>query len=240
LKAPCTSRRSPARTAERRSPLRPTQRPGPHAHRNLLHGRAAHKAHFAGALARTGRFDALIRAQAATRGRWAAATGPLEHYFRNLETTIGDRAAKMTNKHRADAFQLLTAKHNTCVDEEAWTDLIGDHLAGRKGHATHQPIPERPSQLPKPSLSQRPCGQAVPAPVAAPSARRWRAPATEAPTTAITSTRGRPSPTSGSSGSDRSPPLKRSLGSKVRTDPRQARRRCHERPLAQPPSPRRG
>lgn len=71
-------------------------------------------------------------------------TGPLETFFRNLELTIGDRAAKMTNKHRGGALlQLLTARHNAWIDEDPWTDLIRDHLvrqwASHPPAATHRP-----------------------------------------------------------------------------------------------------
>jgi len=99
---------------------------------------------------RTARFDALIRGQAATRPPVGPhSTGPLETYFRGLEMAIGDRAAKMTNKHRADALlKLLTARHNAWVDEDAWTDLIRDHLVARKGHAIHQRLRTDPAGTP--------------------------------------------------------------------------------------------
>jgi transposase-like protein len=120
------------------------------AYESLLHARAAQETGFAAALARTGRLDALIRTQVATRNPVGPhSTGPLERYFRGLELAIGDRAAKMTNKHRADALlHLLTARYNGWVDEDAWTELIRDHLVARKGHATHQRLRTDPAGSP--------------------------------------------------------------------------------------------
>jgi hypothetical protein len=73
----------------------------------------------------------------------------LETYFRHVETTIGDRAAKMTNKHRADApAEAADRPAQRLVDEASWTDLIRDHLLGRKGHATRQRLRTDPAGTP--------------------------------------------------------------------------------------------
>lgn len=57
-----------------------------------------------------------------------------------------------TNKRRAAAaLMLLTAKHNAWVDADAWTELIRDHLAARRGRAAHQ----RPRADPASSPSLR-------------------------------------------------------------------------------------
>lgn len=118
----------------------------------LLHARADVEPGFVGAVHRSTLLDSVIRNQAATRSPVGPhSTGPLETFFRSIELSIGDRAAKMTNKPRADALlQLLTARHNGWVDEDAWMQLIRDHLAARKGHATHQRL--RTDPISSPSL----------------------------------------------------------------------------------------
>ena len=51
------------------------------------------------------KLDALISEQAASRpDDLPLSTGPLEQFFRTLDATLGNRAAKMTNKRRADAL----------------------------------------------------------------------------------------------------------------------------------------
>ena len=116
----------------------------------LLNARAAVEPGFTAAVHRSTLLESVIRTQAATRSPVGPhSTGPLETFFRSLEQTIGDRAAKMTNKARADALlQLLTARHNGWVDEDAWTQLIRDHLAARKGHATQQRLRTDPITAP--------------------------------------------------------------------------------------------
>jgi hypothetical protein len=84
--------------------------------------------------------DAPVRAQMATRvpGR-PNSTGPLEEFFHQLDRTIGDRAARMTNKSRADALlKLLAMARNGWVDEIRWAELIRDYLATRAGLAPDQ------------------------------------------------------------------------------------------------------
>lgn len=63
-------------------------------------------------------------------------TGPLEQFFRTLELSLGDRAARLTNKRRADALlKLLAANRNGWVDHDAWTVILREHLDARRGHA---------------------------------------------------------------------------------------------------------
>lgn len=83
--------------------------------------------------------------------------GPLEQFFRELSATLGPRAAKMTNKVRADALlQLLAADRNGWTDEPAWADLIRTHLQRQQGHPRqqreHTDLRSSPSlrRLPKP------------------------------------------------------------------------------------------
>ncbi|MDQ3113313.1 MAG: hypothetical protein M3Q84_04310, partial [Actinomycetota bacterium] len=66
-------------------------------------------------------------------------TGPLEQFFRTLDSTIGDRAARMTNKARADALLMLLAAHrNGWVDEKRWAEVIREHLERQRGMAPQQ------------------------------------------------------------------------------------------------------
>lgn len=87
--------------------------------------------------------DALIRRQATTRpadvDRRPLSTGPLEQFFRTLDNTIGDRAARMTNKRRADALLKLMAAHrNGWVNHDRWTEVIRAHLDAHRGRAADQ------------------------------------------------------------------------------------------------------
>lgn len=86
------------------------------------------------------RLDPVVRQQLAIRGRnWPRSSGPIEQFFRNLDNTIGDRAARMTNKKRADALlMLLAAHHNGWVDERAWAEHIRGYLGQRRGLAPDQ------------------------------------------------------------------------------------------------------
>lgn len=86
------------------------------------------------------RLDPVIRQHASTRpDDGPHSTGPLEQFFRTLDSTIGDRAARMTNKARADALlKLLAAHRNGWVDEKRWAELIRDHLERQRGVAPQQ------------------------------------------------------------------------------------------------------
>lgn len=86
------------------------------------------------------KLDALISEQAASRPEdLPLSTGPLEQFFRTLDATLGDRAAKMTNKRRADALlKLLAAQRNGWVHHDRWTALIRKHLDARRGRANEQ------------------------------------------------------------------------------------------------------
>jgi hypothetical protein len=65
-----------------------------------------------------------------TRGRCEAARGG---------RGIGDRAARMTNKRRADALlRLLAAHRNGWVEEHHWAEIIRAHLIKRRGLAPAQ------------------------------------------------------------------------------------------------------
>jgi hypothetical protein len=104
-----------------------------------LSGRAAQHGYL-GALKSAGALDALVRAQAATRHPTGPhSTGPLEEFFHTLNQTIGDRAARMTNKRRADALlSLLAAHRNGWVQEHRWAEIIRAHLIKRRGLAPAQ------------------------------------------------------------------------------------------------------
>lgn len=84
--------------------------------------------------------DALIRKQIATRRRQGPhTTGALEQFFHQLDTTIGDRASRLTNKTRADALlHLLAAHRNNWANEATWAELIRSELLTRQGLAPQQ------------------------------------------------------------------------------------------------------
>ena len=66
-------------------------------------------------------------------------TGALEEFFHQLDQTIGDRAARMTNKPRADALlKLLGAARNGWVDEAEWAEVIRAELTRHRGYAPQQ------------------------------------------------------------------------------------------------------
>src|SRR3954468_17599873 len=120
---------------------------------NEVHARAVGGG-YARALNTIAGLDKVVTGQLAIRGRgWPRSPGPLairgrgrprspgplEQFFRTLENTIGDRAARMTNKARADALlMLLAAQHNGWVDEREWAEHIRAYLAQRRGLAPDQ------------------------------------------------------------------------------------------------------
>lgn len=138
------------------------------AQRTLKGWRALHKeikarAHDGGYLRATKTVqanDALIREQIASRHPdRPQTTGALEQFFHQLDTAIGDRASRMTNKTRADALlHLLAAHRNGWADEAAWAELIRTELLTRKGLAPEQRQHTDPAD--GPSL-----GQPLPAPL---------------------------------------------------------------------------
>ncbi|HEX2401587.1 MAG TPA: hypothetical protein VHJ79_16605, partial [Mycobacterium sp.] len=81
-------------------------------------------------LTRRASIDDLVRAQIATRAPAGPnTTGALEEFFHQLEQTIGDRAANLTNKIRTDALlKLIAARRNGWINEAHWAELIRDHL----------------------------------------------------------------------------------------------------------------
>jgi hypothetical protein len=91
-------------------------------------------------LTRLASIDDLVRAQIATRAPAGPnTTGALEEFFHQLEQTIGDRAANLTNKIRTDAqLKLIAARRNGWVDEVRWAELIRDHLTRHHGHVLQQ------------------------------------------------------------------------------------------------------
>jgi len=93
--------------------------------------------------------DALIRHQIFTRSPDGPhSTGPLEQFFHHLDSTIGDRAAHLTNKARTDALlSLIASQRNGWADETAWTELIRNYLHARRGHAHAH----RPGRYPEPT-----------------------------------------------------------------------------------------
>jgi hypothetical protein len=86
------------------------------------------------------RIDQLVRQQIATRNpAMPNSTGALEEFFHQLDQTIGDRAARMTNKPRADALlKLLGAARNGWVDEAEWAEVIRAELTRHRGYAPQQ------------------------------------------------------------------------------------------------------
>jgi hypothetical protein len=91
-------------------------------------------------LTRLAGIDDLIQAQIASRAPAGPnTTGALEEFFHQLDETIGDRAAKLTNKIRTDALlKLIAARRNGWINETRWAELIRDHLTRHHGHAPHQ------------------------------------------------------------------------------------------------------
>ena len=84
--------------------------------------------------------DPLVRYQIATRALPGPhSTGPLEQFLHHLDATVGDRAARLTNKIRADALlKLLAAQRNGWANETAWAERIREHLFARRGRAPDQ------------------------------------------------------------------------------------------------------
>ncbi len=84
--------------------------------------------------------DTLVRHQVATRALPGPhSTGALEQFLHTLDATIGDRAARLTNKTRADALiKLLAARRNGWANETAWAQRIREHLCARHGRAPDQ------------------------------------------------------------------------------------------------------
>lgn len=105
-----------------------------------LEDRQAAEGGLKGARTAAYRLDHLIREQSSGRpDDLPLSTGPLEEFFRGMDSAIGDRAAKMTNKRRADALlKLIAARRNGWANENRWTDIIRQHLAARRGLAAHQ------------------------------------------------------------------------------------------------------
>jgi hypothetical protein len=84
--------------------------------------------------------DPLVRYQIATRALpGPRSTGPLEQFLHHLDATVGDRAARLTNKIRADALlKLLAAQRNGWANEAAWAERIREHLFAHRGRAPDQ------------------------------------------------------------------------------------------------------
>ncbi len=106
----------------------------------LLRERASTEQGFNTALTIATNNGSLIRSQAASRDdNLPLSTGPLEQFFNTLGHRIGDRSANMTNRRRANALlKLLALDYNRWVNQDAWTDILREHLAKRRGLATHQ------------------------------------------------------------------------------------------------------
>ena len=81
-----------------------------------------------------------MRSQIATRAlQGPHSTGPLEQFLHHLDATIGDRAARLTNKTRTDALlKLLAAQRNGWANETAWAERIRLHLLAGRGRAPDQ------------------------------------------------------------------------------------------------------
>lgn len=107
----------------------------------LVHevGRRSSHGGYLSALKTVASLDPVVRQQAEKALTGPRSTGPLEQFFADLSTTLGPRAAKMTNKVRADALlTLLAADRNGWTDEHAWAELIRTHLRGQQGHPRQQ------------------------------------------------------------------------------------------------------
>jgi hypothetical protein len=105
----------------------------------LLRERASTEQGFNTALTIATNNDSLIRSQAASRDdSLPLSIGPLEQFFNTLGHRIGDRSANMTNRRRANALlKLLAMDYNRWVNQDAWTDILREHLAKRRGLAAH-------------------------------------------------------------------------------------------------------
>ena len=105
-----------------------------------LRTRARSDNDIAGALRVTARLGAVIAPQAGSRpDDLPVSTGPLEQFSHHIGGALGDRAAKMTNKPRADALlKLLAARRNGWADHDAWTAIVSRHLTERRGFAAQQ------------------------------------------------------------------------------------------------------
>jgi hypothetical protein len=105
-----------------------------------LRSRATQDVNLSAAVAAANRRGPLIAHQAGCRPTdLPVSTGPLEQFLHATDSTIGDRAANMTNKRRADALlKLLAASRNGWVRHDEWTAILSDHLATRRGLAMPQ------------------------------------------------------------------------------------------------------
>ena len=80
------------------------------------------------------------------------ARATLEQFLHHLDATIGDRAARLTNKTRADALlNLLAAQRNGWVNETAWAQRIREHLFAHRGRAATNA--STPTQPPSPACA---------------------------------------------------------------------------------------
>ena len=116
--------------------------------RAALHDRADAQSGYAAAERVAVKLEPLIRSQVASHATVGPhSTGPS---FRHLETTVGDRAARMTHKRRADALlMLLAAKHNGWFKEETL----------RQAHPRSPRCSPRPRAQPAPLHRPQDCSE---------------------------------------------------------------------------------
>lgn len=92
-----------------------------------------------GALNALLRIRDIVASQTELNGSGPRSSGAVEEFFKQLDSTIGDRASRLTNKTRTDALLKLIACHrNGWVDESDWAELIREDLAATGGHARTQ------------------------------------------------------------------------------------------------------
>lgn len=81
----------------------------------------------------------VVEAQDGLDPHGPRSTGAVEEFFHQLDSTIGDRASRLTNKTRTDALlKLIAARRNGWLDETAWAELIREHLTHTQGRAPDQ------------------------------------------------------------------------------------------------------
>lgn len=115
---------------------------------------------YLGALKTVTSLGPVVHAQLGQTLAGPRSVGPLEQFFTELSSTLGPRAARMTNKVRADALlKLLAADRNGWTHEQAWAELIRTHLQRQQGHPRQQREHTDPAS--SPSLRRR----ATPVPI---------------------------------------------------------------------------
>ena len=105
----------------------------------LISKRAADPTNYDGVINVLLRIRNIVANQAALDITGPRSSGAVEEFFRQLDSTIGDRASRLTNKTRTDALlKLIACQRNGWVDESDWAELIRENLAKTNGRARNQ------------------------------------------------------------------------------------------------------